>query len=83
MKKTRLSIMSVLMSCCMIFGASALNIRAKAETSVSNAFTGGIAQTGNLFEVATISDANYIYNQYEAGGALAGLTGGQCVHGDG
>ena len=72
MKKTRLSIMSVLMSCCMVFGVSALNISAKAETAVSNAFTGGIAQTGNLFEVATISDTNYIYNQYEAAGAVGG-----------
>ena len=77
--------MSVLMSCCMIFGASALNIRAKAETAVSNAFTGGTAQAGNLFEVATISDANYIYNQYEAGGALGAYIkeGGQKVNGIG
>ncbi len=70
MKKTRLSIISVLMSCCMVFGASALNIRAKAETAVSNAFTGGIAQTGNLFEVASISDNNYLYNQCETAGTV-------------
>ena len=54
----------------MVFGASALNIRAKAETAVSNAFTGGIAQTGNLFEVATFSDNNYLYNQCEKAGTV-------------
>ena len=68
LKKTRLSIVAVLMSCFMVFGASALNIGAKADTTATDAFTGGIAQTGNLFEIATVSDANYIINQWDGNG---------------
>ena len=67
MKKTRLTILALLLSCMMVFSASAININVKAN-DVSEAFTGGIAQTGNLFEKATISDANYIINQWDGNG---------------
>ena len=68
LKKTRSSLVALLLSVMMVLSVASFNINAKADHSVSDVFTGGIAQAGNLFETATISDTNYIINQWDGNG---------------
>ena len=68
LKKTRSSLVALLLSVMMVLSVASFNINAKADHSVSDAFTGGIAQAGNLFETATISDTNYIINKWDGNG---------------
>lgn len=72
LKKTRSSLVALLLSVMMVLGVASLNIRAKADATATGAFTGGIAPSGNLFEVATISDANYLINKYAPSGTVGG-----------
>ncbi|MBQ8725920.1 MAG: InlB B-repeat-containing protein [Clostridia bacterium] len=68
LKKTRSSLVALLLSVMMVLSVASFNINAKADTTATDAFTGGIAQTGNLFEIATVSDANYIINKWDGNG---------------
>ena len=68
LKKKITSIVAIAASLMLATGAVTLNVKANADNELSNAFTGGVSNSGNLFEAATISDANYIINQWDGNG---------------
>ena len=68
LKKRVTSIVAVVASLVMAAGTVTVSGIASADNNTSDVFIGGVASSSNLFDVATISDANYIINQWNGNG---------------
>ena len=69
-KSKILTALSLIMCACMTIGGLKLDLGkiVNAQNSSAEILTGGIDSTQNLFETATISDTNYIINQWNGNG---------------